>query len=31
VIGHALDECAAMLHRRADAIGEGRLPPAALS
>jgi NAD(P)-dependent dehydrogenase (short-subunit alcohol dehydrogenase family) len=31
VIGHGLDECAAMLHRRADAIGEGRLPPAALS
>jgi NAD(P)-dependent dehydrogenase (short-subunit alcohol dehydrogenase family) len=31
VIGHGLDECAAMLHRRADAIAEGRLPPAALS
>jgi NAD(P)-dependent dehydrogenase (short-subunit alcohol dehydrogenase family) len=31
VIGHGLDECAALLHRRADAIGEGRLPPAALS
>jgi NAD(P)-dependent dehydrogenase (short-subunit alcohol dehydrogenase family) len=31
VIGHGLDECAAMLRRRADAIGEGRLPPAALS
>jgi NAD(P)-dependent dehydrogenase (short-subunit alcohol dehydrogenase family) len=31
VIGHELGECAAMLHRRADAIEEGRLPPAALS
>jgi NAD(P)-dependent dehydrogenase (short-subunit alcohol dehydrogenase family) len=31
VIGHGLDECAALLHRRADAIGEGHLPPAALS
>jgi NAD(P)-dependent dehydrogenase (short-subunit alcohol dehydrogenase family) len=31
VIGHGLVECAAMLHRRADAIEEGRLPPAALS
>jgi NAD(P)-dependent dehydrogenase (short-subunit alcohol dehydrogenase family) len=31
VIGYGLDECAALLHRRADAIGEGRLPPAALS
>jgi NAD(P)-dependent dehydrogenase (short-subunit alcohol dehydrogenase family) len=31
VIGHGLDESAALLHRRADAIGEGRLPPAALS
>ncbi len=31
VIGHGLDECAALLHRRADAIGAGRLPPAALS
>ena len=31
VIGHGLDECAALLHRRADAIGEGRLPPAALT
>jgi NAD(P)-dependent dehydrogenase (short-subunit alcohol dehydrogenase family) len=31
IIGHGLDECAAMLHRRADAIGEGRLPPAALT
>jgi NAD(P)-dependent dehydrogenase (short-subunit alcohol dehydrogenase family) len=31
VIAHGLDDAAAMLHRRADAIGEGRLPPAALS
>lgn len=31
VIGHGLDECAALLHRRADAIGAGHLPPAALS
>jgi NAD(P)-dependent dehydrogenase (short-subunit alcohol dehydrogenase family) len=31
VIGHGLEECAAMLHRRADAIGAGQLPPAALS
>jgi NAD(P)-dependent dehydrogenase (short-subunit alcohol dehydrogenase family) len=31
VIGHGLDECAALLHRRADAIGAGQLPPAALS
>jgi len=31
IIGHGLDESAAMLHRRADAIAEGRLPPAALS
>jgi NAD(P)-dependent dehydrogenase (short-subunit alcohol dehydrogenase family) len=31
VIGHGLDESAALLRRRADAIGEGRLPPAALS
>jgi NAD(P)-dependent dehydrogenase (short-subunit alcohol dehydrogenase family) len=31
IIGHGLDECAALLHRRADAIGGGRLPPAALS
>jgi NAD(P)-dependent dehydrogenase (short-subunit alcohol dehydrogenase family) len=31
VIGHGLDEAAAMLHRRADAIAEGRLPPPALS
>jgi NAD(P)-dependent dehydrogenase (short-subunit alcohol dehydrogenase family) len=31
IIGHGLAEAAAMLHRRADAIGEGRLPPAALT
>jgi NAD(P)-dependent dehydrogenase (short-subunit alcohol dehydrogenase family) len=31
IIGHGLDECAALLHRRADAIGAGTLPPAALS
>lgn len=31
IIGHGLGEAAAMLHRRADAIGEGRLPPAAMS
>ena len=31
IIGHGLEEAAAMLHRRADAIGEGRLPPAALT
>ncbi len=31
IIGHGLDECAAMLHRRADAIGAGQLPRAALS
>jgi NAD(P)-dependent dehydrogenase (short-subunit alcohol dehydrogenase family) len=31
IIGHGLDEAAAMLHRRADAIAAGRLPPAALS
>jgi NAD(P)-dependent dehydrogenase (short-subunit alcohol dehydrogenase family) len=31
IIGHGLDECAEMLHRRADAIGAGQLPPAALS
>ena len=30
VIGHGLKETAAMLHRRADAIGSGQLPPAAL-
>jgi NAD(P)-dependent dehydrogenase (short-subunit alcohol dehydrogenase family) len=31
IIGHGLEECAEMLHRRADAIGAGMLPPAALS
>ena len=31
VIGHGLEDSAAMLHRRADAIGAGQLPPAALS
>ena len=31
IIGHGLEESAAMLHRRADAIGAGQLPPAALS
>ena len=31
IIGHGLPEAAAMLHRRADAIGAGLLPPAALS
>ncbi len=31
IIGHGLEECAEMLHRRADAIGAGKLPPAALS
>jgi NAD(P)-dependent dehydrogenase (short-subunit alcohol dehydrogenase family) len=31
IIGHGLEEAADMLHRRADAIREGRLPPAALS
>ena len=31
VIGHGLDECADLLHRRADAIRAGQLPPAALS
>ena len=31
IIGHGLDESAALLHRRADAIGQGQLPPAALS
>jgi NAD(P)-dependent dehydrogenase (short-subunit alcohol dehydrogenase family) len=31
IIGHGLEEAAEMLHRRADAIGAGRLPPAALS
>jgi NAD(P)-dependent dehydrogenase (short-subunit alcohol dehydrogenase family) len=31
IIGHGLEESAALLHRRADAIGRGQLPPAALS
>jgi hypothetical protein len=31
VIGHGLEDTAAMLHRRADAIGAGQLPPAALT
>ena len=31
VIGHGLEDSAAMLHRRADAIGKGQLPPAALT
>jgi hypothetical protein len=31
IIGHGLKEAAEMLHRRADAIGEGALPPAALT
>lgn len=31
IIGHGLKEAADMLHRRADAISEGRLPPAALT
>ena len=31
IIGHGLEESAALLHRRADAIGAGQLPPAALS
>jgi NAD(P)-dependent dehydrogenase (short-subunit alcohol dehydrogenase family) len=31
VIGHGLDESAALLRRRADAIEQGRLPPPALS
>ncbi|HTU40020.1 MAG TPA: SDR family NAD(P)-dependent oxidoreductase [Acidimicrobiales bacterium] len=31
IIGHGLDECADMLHRRADAIGAAKLPPAALT
>jgi NAD(P)-dependent dehydrogenase (short-subunit alcohol dehydrogenase family) len=31
IIGHGLDEAAAKLHARADAIGQGLLPPAALS
>jgi hypothetical protein len=31
IIGYGLEDAAAMLHRRADAIGAGQLPPAALS
>jgi hypothetical protein len=31
IIGHGLEEAAAKLHARADAIGAGQLPPAALS
>jgi NAD(P)-dependent dehydrogenase (short-subunit alcohol dehydrogenase family) len=31
IIAYGLEEAASMLHRRADAIGAGRLPPAALS
>ena len=31
IIGYGLDEAAEMLHRRADAIGAGQLPPAALT
>jgi hypothetical protein len=31
VIGHGLEDSAAMLHRRADAIAAGRLHPAALT
>jgi NAD(P)-dependent dehydrogenase (short-subunit alcohol dehydrogenase family) len=31
IIGHGLEECAEMLHRRADAIGAAKLPPAALT
>jgi hypothetical protein len=31
IIGHGLEEAAEMLHRRADAIGAGQLPPAALT
>jgi NAD(P)-dependent dehydrogenase (short-subunit alcohol dehydrogenase family) len=31
VIAYGLEDTAAMLHRRADAIGAGQLPPAALS
>jgi NAD(P)-dependent dehydrogenase (short-subunit alcohol dehydrogenase family) len=31
IIAHGLEDSAALLHRRADAIGQGRLPPAALS
>jgi NAD(P)-dependent dehydrogenase (short-subunit alcohol dehydrogenase family) len=31
IIGYGLEEAADMLHRRADAIGAGQLPPAALT
>ncbi len=31
IIGYGLEEAAEMLHRRADAIGAGQLPPAALT
>ena len=31
IIGHGLEESAELLHRRAEAIGAGQLPPAALS
>jgi hypothetical protein len=31
VISYGLEEIAALLHRRADAIGQGKLPPAALA
>ncbi len=31
IIGHGLEEAGAMLHRRADAIAKGQLPPAALT
>ncbi len=31
IIGYGLPEAAEMLHRRADAIGAGQLPPAALT
>jgi NAD(P)-dependent dehydrogenase (short-subunit alcohol dehydrogenase family) len=31
IISHGLEESADLLHRRADAIGKGQLPPAALS
>jgi NAD(P)-dependent dehydrogenase (short-subunit alcohol dehydrogenase family) len=31
IIGYGLEEAAAMLHRRAEAIGAGQLPPAALT
>jgi hypothetical protein len=31
IIAHGLEDAAVMLHRRADAIGAGQLPPAALT